>query len=32
VVGCGGKLNMDHCKICNERDGKEKLLFAKTCM
>ncbi len=29
VVGCNGKLNMVCCKICNEIDGREKLLVLK---
>jgi hypothetical protein len=29
VVGWDGKLNMVHCKICSELDGKENLLFPK---
>ncbi len=29
MVGCDGKLNMVHRKICSELDGKEKLLIFK---
>jgi hypothetical protein len=29
VVGCDGKLNMVHYKICNKLDGREKLLIHK---
>jgi hypothetical protein len=29
VVGWNGKLNMVCCKICNEIDGREKLLALK---
>ncbi len=28
-MGCNGKLNMVCCKICNEIDGREKLLVLK---
>ncbi len=29
VVGCDGKLNMIYYKVCNEIDGREKLLVPK---
>jgi hypothetical protein len=29
VVECGGKLNFGSYKVCNEFDGKEKLLVPK---
>jgi hypothetical protein len=29
TVECDGKLNMVHCKICNELNGREKLLVPK---
>ncbi len=29
VIGCDVPLNMGHYKICNELDGKEKLLVNK---
>ncbi len=29
VVRCNGKLNMVHCKVYNEIDGREKLLIFK---
>jgi hypothetical protein len=30
MMGCDGKLNVVHYKICNEIDGKEKLLYRST--
>ncbi len=30
MVGCDGKFNMVCCKICNELDGREKLLVHKS--
>jgi len=27
VMGCDGRLNMVHCKICNEIDRREKLVL-----
>jgi hypothetical protein len=29
VVGCDGKFNMACCKICNELNGREKVLVPK---
>jgi len=29
MVGCDGKLNMMHFKICTELDGREELLVLK---
>jgi hypothetical protein len=26
IVGCDGKLNVVHYKVCNEVDGKEKTI------
>jgi hypothetical protein len=29
MVGCDGKLNMVHCKVYNEVDGREKIFVPK---
>jgi hypothetical protein len=29
MIGCDGKLNMVHCKVCSEIDKREKLLVPK---